>query len=47
MAYTNFERTVKRRIFTEIFYSWSALKWIRPMLESKLRGINGKNCAFP
>ena len=40
MAYTNFERTVKRRIFTEIFYSWSALKWIRPMSESKLRGTN-------
>ena len=31
MAYLNFERTVKRKILTEIFYSWSALKWIRPM----------------
>ena len=31
MAYTNFERTFKRRIFTGIFCSWSAPKWIRPM----------------
>ena len=40
MAYTNFETTIKRRIFTETFYSWSALKWIKPMFESKLRGAN-------
>ena len=25
IAYTNFERTVKRRIFAGIFHSWSAL----------------------
>ena len=31
MAYTNFERTVKKRIVTGTFYSWGALKWIRPM----------------
>ena len=31
MAYTNFERTVKRKNFTGIFYSWSPLKRIRPM----------------
>ena len=34
IAYINFERTVKRRILTQIFYSWSALKKIRPMFWS-------------
>ena len=34
MAYTNFERTIKRRILTEIFYSWNALKRIKPMFWS-------------
>ena len=38
MAYTDFERSVNRRIFTGIFYSWSALKWIRPMFWIKIRG---------
>ena len=31
MAYTNFERTVKRIILSGIFYPWSALKKIKPM----------------
>ena len=31
MAYTNFKMTVKRIILTGIFYSWSALKRIKPM----------------
>ena len=30
MAYTNFERKVKRIFLTKIFYSWSALKRIKP-----------------
>ena len=31
---------LREEFFTEIFYSWSALKWIRPMFESELRGTN-------
>ena len=34
MAYTNFDRTVKRIILSGIFSSWSALKRIKPMNRS-------------
>ena len=34
MAYTTFERTVKRRILTEIFHFWSTLKRSRRMFWS-------------
>ena len=47
MAYTNFERTVKRRLLSKIFYSWSALKRIRPMnlsFSACIKNQNLKKC---
>ena len=43
MAYTNFERTVKRIILTRIFYSWNALKRIKPMNWSFSACIKNQN----
>ena len=31
IAYTNFERIVKRIILTGIFYSWNVLERMKPM----------------
>ena len=47
MAYTNFESTVKRIFLTKIFYSWSALKRIRPMnlsFSACIKNQNLKKC---
>ena len=40
MVHTNFERTTKRIILTEIFYSRSALKSIKPIFQIFWRYLN-------